>query len=1170
MPTWSGVPTPITRMLGQVDQDDPTNLPAGCAAVCLNADFTRDSTGGALSPSTRAGNNMTAQGALSPGTGLWDFQYEPESATDPFFQLLTRFTLSGVYEYESPSGSGHMRPIPAGMFTPPANSHRIDAQAGNILWSAYSNLLTPTAGCSGFNPKTKTIDPLGMKPYGFRWLPATYVYAGEVVTPSNQAAGPNGNGHTYQAQNSGWTAATTGNEPAWPTVEGGEVTENPVSAGQVAVVWKELTMVIANSIPAPAAPVLTLGSGGAFPSGQTVYIFLTMVNGMGETVAGGTASITTTGASQSVQVAIPALASLAGWMSQLQAPYAITGAHIYEADVVSGSGAPPQSTFEKVSYISFPLGSNQTVTATGGGGVAPTLNSARITPGQLPTPLTAPIIERTPAGSTVLPPGAPVLVLVNGGGTFANAQTVYVQLTLVNANGETTAGVINTITTTAVNQGVQVLLASTYGPTVTGVNVYEADYPSGHSPPVTYNLFNPSGPYALGASPIITNHNGGGVNPPANNTATLPNGSFPAGRDVYMRMSYSNSLGETPLGPSSEILNTLNEDAVLVTLEVVDNYPQIQTINIYEADVATGNVAPPISSFLLVGSYNYISTPQFFVLQSATGRAPVTVNGTGPGGNIVADTADGGVNATQGYRYAVPLWINRNETVSGFTAAAVSQYVVDEDGWSIAVFNVPLGPANVIGRAVAWSVADSTTEGPFWWIGLVDLQVPSQNLVYSKSYQSDGVEIIPTIFLDNVTTRGTFNFSDDYLEASNNVTDRLRLTAPPQATRIDYLKSCDRLALAGVPGYQSGLVFSLGEDYESYYGDNSPVPMVSTSGEKCWGAVEFRNQIYALRERSGMVVTPGEGDPNSWDVKERWSEVGPCGPRAFDACGQFIVFVHRSGLYKYDGNGAPDLMVKEIPRMWGWIDWSRAATICCTIDTDTHTVRLQVPVGPTNQNARREYCISYLEGWLDPIHFSSFKDIEISQEAARRWSFNDVDSYICKRIYRTIPNPPPLPLGPDGTSQTGSDFYVSQLAYTATDASGIINARTPGRYDDNGAGIDFKYQTISAKAMKKMCKPEGVVTSAVGFGALNVSLLAGRRRVTDNKGPMHEVKMAPMELTPDTGVDFSRRAARTSLDEYWGVLYDNGKVPGVWASIKSLIVYVIPVKSSRGAGVGGR
>ncbi len=1164
MPVWSGIPTPITRMLGQVDQDDPTNLPAGCAAVCLNIDFTRDSTGGALSPATRAGNCMIAQGAKSPGTGLWDFQYEPVAADDPFFQNINRFTLSGVFEYEKPAGSGHMTPVPAGMFAPPAASHRIDTQAGNIQWSAYSNLTTATAGCSGFNPKTLTLDPLGMKPYGWRWLPASYVYAGEVCTPSNQSAGPQGNGHTYQAQNSGWTAA---NEPVWPTAEGGTVAENPVAAGQAAVTWKELTMVIANSIPAPAAPVLTLVSGGTFAAGQTVYILLTMTNGMGETVAGATASITTTGAGQGVQVAIPALAALAGWMSQLAAPYAITGANVYETDVAGGSPAPPQSAYELVNNAPYALGSNHTVTATAAGATPPALNSARITPGQYPVPLIAPLIARVSAGTTVLAPPAPALSLVNGAGTFNNNQTVYVQMTLLNAAGETTAGAISSITTTQANQGVQVNLAASYGPTVTGVNVYEADFASGHTPPVTYNLTSAS-PYALGATPIIPSHNGGGVNPPATNTATLPNGSFAPGRDVYVRQSYQNSLGETPLGPASTILNTIGNDAAEVQLAAVPNFPQITLINIYEADVPTGGVAPPVSAFARVGQYGVTATT--FILNTAAGQPAVTVNGTGPGGNLTADTTDGGINGTQGHRYAVPAWINRNETVSGFTQAAVSQYIVDEDGWGIAVFNVPLGPANIVGRAINWSVADSTQSGPFWWIGLVNLQVPSQDLVYPKSYQSDGIEIIPTVFLDNATTSGTFNFTDEYLRSANNTTDRLRLTAPPAATRIDYLKSCDRLALAGVPGYASGLVISLGKDYESYYGDNSPVPMVSESGERCWGAVEFRNQIYAIRERSGLVMTPGEGDPNSWDVKDRWSEVGACGPRAFAACGQFIVFVHRSGLYKYDGDGAPNLIVKEIPRMWGWIDWSRATTICCAIDVDTHTVRLEVPVGPTAQGGRKEYCLSYLEGWLDPIHFSSFKDTEISQEAARRWSFNDVDAYICKRINRTAAHLPPLPLGPDGTSQTGADFYLSQLAYTAADQSGIINARTPGRYDDNGAGIDFKYQTISAKAMKKMCKPEGVVTSAVGFGALNVSFLAGRKRITDDKGPMHAVKMEPMELTPDTGVDFSRRVQRTHLDEYWGVLYDNGKVPGAWASIKSLFVYVIPVKVSRGAGVGGR
>jgi hypothetical protein len=1061
MPVWSGVPVPITRMLGQVDQDDPTNLPAGCAGTCLNIDFTRDSTGGALSPATRAGNNMIMRGAPSPGTGLWDFQYEPESATDPGIwnnrygpgpinnQRVNRFTLSGILEYESPPGTGRMTPAPAGMFALPVNSHRIDAQAGNIQWSAYTDLLNPTAGMSGWNPKTLTLDPLGMKPYGWQWLPnTTVVYQNEVACPSNQNSGPQGNGHTYQAQNAG---ATGPNEPAWPLTEGGTVLEvlsaAQLAKGLVPVLWKELTMVIANRLPdTPPAPTLALvNGGGTFPIGQTVYIALASVNGMGQTTLGAVASITTTAANQGVNVTIPAnYATSPGWLTQLVAPYAVLGAAIYEFDQPSGGSAPPLTAFCATPPAYTAAGATYLVTSSyvGVGGPAQTVNTARITPGQLATPSEEAPLTRVPAG-----------------------------------------------------------------------------------------------------------------------------GAFPAGRDVWVRLSFSNANGETPVGPSNSVINTLLNDAVtadLTTLADVKQYPQLQIVNVYEADVPTGTAEPPISSYALVQVSAVGDTVT--ITASATGQNPVTVNGTGPGGNVVADTADGGVNDTQGYRYAVPCWMNRNETVSGFTQAAVSKYIVDENGWEIAVFNVAIGPPNVIGRPINWSVADSTQEGPFWWIGLVDTQIPTQNLVYPKSYLSDGITIVPTMILDNVTTSATFNFTDEFLDDQNDTTDRLRVTAPPQAAWIGYLKSCDRLAVVA-PGYQSGVVLSLGKDYESFYGDNSPLPIVSTSGERCWGIVEFRNQIYAMRERSGLVVTPGEGDPNSWDVKERWDEVGPCGPRAFDACGQFIVFVHRTGLYKYDGTGAPDMMIKEIPRKWGSIDWTRATTICCTIDVDTHTVRLQVPVG---RNGRKEFCLSYLEGWLDPIHFSSFKDTEISQEAARRWAFNNFDSYICKRIYRTVPNPPPLPLAPDGTSQTGSDFYVSQLAYTTTDPSGIVNARTPGVYNDNGAGIDSKYQTISAKAMQKMCKPEGVSTNAVGFGRLNSAFIAGRRRIDDQKGPAHLVPMQPIELSPNSGGTFSRRAPRTNLDEFWGVVYDNGAVPDAWFSIKNLTPYVIPVKAARSAGDNGK
>jgi hypothetical protein len=268
-------------------------------------------------------------------------------------------------------------------------------------------------------------------------------------------------------------------------------------------------------------------------------------------------------------------------------------------------------------------------------------------------------------------------------------------------------------------------------------------------------------------------------------------------------------------------------------------------------------------------------------------------------------------------------------------------------------------------------------------------------------------------------------------------------------------------------------------------------------------------------------------------------------------------------MYKYDGQGAPDLMTKEIPREWGAINWAAATTICVTIDDDTHTVRLQVPVGRSTV-PNKEYCLSYLEGWLNPIHFSTFSQKEISQEAARRWSFNDVSAYICKRIYRTAANVPPLPLGPDGTSQTGSDFYQSQLAYTTVDQSGIINARTPGRFDDNGAGIDCKFMTQSASDMQKQCKPEGVTTSIVGFGPVNVSFLQGRQALTGNNAAQKLLPCTPMILTPDDEDDFTRKPSRR-VGTYWKILYDNGAQPGVWFSIKKAVAYVIPVRAARGS-----
>jgi hypothetical protein len=133
-----------------------------------------------------------------------------------------------------------------------------------------------------------------------------------------------------------------------------------------------------------------------------------------------------------------------------------------------------------------------------------------------------------------------------------------------------------------------------------------------------------------------------------------------------------------------------------------------------------------------------------------------------------------------------------------------------------------------------------------------------------------------------------------------------------------------------------------------------------------------------------------------------------------------------------------------------------------------------------------------------------------------------------------------------------------------------VNARTPGRFSDNGAGIDFKYMTISAKAMQKPSKPEAVTTSCVGFGSINVSFVAGRNKITDPQGPRRLLRMRPMDLTPQGNVDYTRKPERGITDEYWSVLYDNGKQPDAWVSIKNLTAYVIPVKIARGSLDTGR
>jgi hypothetical protein len=1175
---WFGKPVVQNRFLGQVDQDDPTNLPIGLAALCRNRDFTRDA-GGPTCANTRAGYNTAIQclDNIAPVTGAIGFVYSPVSAADTLLtpngsyvarcQRPLAFQPTQGSQYESPLGTGRMVKFPQTNFTEPQTSggvmpHTIQASAGNQVFSAYSDLTQPVSGLSTMDPKALTLNPYGMKPFGWNWAPNTPILKGEVCTPS---APLNGNGHTYQAQNSGVTAAAP--EPVWPLTESGTVVDNP---GPKQVVWKEKTMVIANRVPPPPVPILTLQGAGTIPAAQDVYIVITLTNTAGETLPSTPVLITTVTPGASVQVTLPTRAQLPGWVQNLPPAYVPTGANTYVTWVPTGTPAPALSTYQL--FSSAALGSNVIVNLAGTGGAPPTFCSARVTPGQLPTPVVSPAISRSPAGAVVNPPAAPGLILAAGLGTFPSGTTIEVLLTLVNANGETTAGAIATIITTIANQAVRLTLANSYGPTVTGVRVYVNPSSAGAGQFGSVSAGIPPIPYALGATVTIT-ANGNATTPPAANTATLPAGQFPGGRDVYIAQTYTNNVGETPLGPGNAIVNTNPDDAVIVTVSVPlgpnnEQLYSISSVGIYEADVPTGTAAPNPSAYALVGYFQPGDQP--FVLSAAIGSNPPINNTTGPGGAIAADTSTGGPNSTQGYRYAACLWINQLGTVSGFTVASVVNTIIDEDGWEIGAFNILVGMPNIVGRIIAFTIADAVQDGPFNYNGLFNIQVPSQNVVYPTRTVVDAVSQSATVILDNVTTQAIFNFTDTYLTSNNNVDDRLDVILPPQGVRIDYLASINRVAITGIPGLASGCYISLAGDYESFYGDNSPVP-ITTNGERCFGVTDkYKGLPFALMEESGFTISTNTGDPNSWKAERRWDGMGPCGFRAWDANGKMITFAHRSGLYKYDESD-PDMMQKEVPRLWSTINWNAASCISVTIDEDTHTVRVLVPTGASTV-PNEDFTLSYIEGWNNPIHFSTFSGKEISMDAARRWSPHDVAGFVCLRMKRMLPPDGNAYLdGPSWNTLPDSSFQLTQLLYASSGPDGTLQARTPGIFSDNGAGIDDTYETMSSGLMQAVCKPEGMNLNACGNGQLLTSFIASRDAVTDEGGEqkliqeLDELVMDPIDLTPVQTAGITRKCA-PSVNEFWRVRLSNGKVPGSWNSLKAMTTYMIPVTVGRDPG----
>src|SRR5436853_3247611 len=128
-------PHEFTRWSSLVEQDDPTALPMGVAAVARNVTFhlasvrTRDGIQMQFQAPPDQANPLNS-GQSPPISGLASLKYQqpsPDKPPDKRIPLI--FDMAGRIFVESPEGSGTLVLVNSSLVTPPANSHMQAAAA---------------------------------------------------------------------------------------------------------------------------------------------------------------------------------------------------------------------------------------------------------------------------------------------------------------------------------------------------------------------------------------------------------------------------------------------------------------------------------------------------------------------------------------------------------------------------------------------------------------------------------------------------------------------------------------------------------------------------------------------------------------------------------------------------------------------------------------------------------------------------------------------------------------------------------------------------------------------------------------------------------------------------------------------------------------------------------
>lgn len=621
-------------------------------------------------------------------------------------------------------------------------------------------------------------------------------------------------------------------------------------------------------------------------------------------------------------------------------------------------------------------------------------------------------------------------------------------------------------------------------------------------------------------------------------------GAFAANRDVYVAISLVNGKGETTtvtvLAYQNTILNARLQIKVTSTVRAWLSglaAPFAPTgFNIYEADVATGAAAPALASFKQVagGPFPLGVNTAVNIDNTAGGAAPPTVN--------TASLVSAAGNVDSGSRWAIVLFVNRNGYITGMTQPSAVNNSFGVANLQIFAMNIAKGPANTAQRIVAFTVAGASSAGPYAYIPAAD------NVA--------GIAVTSTVINDNTTTTATFNLYDTYLTdlmaGSTNVTAFFDKIQAPVCSKVYFSKTLNRMIYMPL-GLPSGAYLSPQRDPETIFASTGLVQVAENDGHRLMGWLDWNGVQYALKENSGHEVDPSPDAPVKWAVRLRWTGVGPCGFRAYDAGRGFFAFVHRSGVYLYFGE-KPVLVNEELPITWRSVNWSPAAlaTIWVMIDDETREMRIGLPMGNSTVPNKVLKCnFEQSPEFSPPVHATIYSRGKfISSASARKWSIDDIPANSCIRAERAIQNAPPdLDLGTTTT----------QILYSSSDPDGAVNAVVPNTYNDNGLGFNSIYETVSPGELLKLTQLGGVQANVGGLGAIGMTALSQSNKAAEDGGPVgKEVKLKDC-IAPNIGY----KCKASGLGERWRLRVENKGQPDVWFDLRFAAIYARPIFISR-------